>query len=283
MGDWVERPWTAERPDHLDTVWRSALVSHGVQFSPGNPAVFVPSWKRDKRRKAEEKERLLLDSGSGVTVLERSHTGEFSQYQIEYRTSVLVEEGVALLYGWIELWWELNGILRKIRLEFNSSEMPRLRRFTRAILDRWGIRFGTPESPYDPLLGQGQPDRDRYRQILDYNLGNDESVEMLLYQPRVYSLKGSLRKRKYVAISQQMAVHTPFRWILLADHDRGQDLEYGTRIVSLRSPSWHLTAPNSDTLEWSIVRGDQGYVVRLFFPKRAAHFLEGSPGARCER
>ena len=273
MGDWVERPWTVERPDDLDPVWRAALVSHNLRLSSDNPGVFVPAWKRSKKRKGEEKEWLLAHEDGGMAVLERSRLGEFTNYKIPYSASTLIEEGIALLYGWIELWWEHNRIPRKIRIEFNATEMPRLRKYTRSFLEHWGIRAPTQEWGNDPLLGEVKEGRELYRQILDYHLGPDESIERLLDQPLVYSLRGILRKRRHIAVSKQMVVQTQLRWIVLTDHDGTHNLEYGTKVVSLRRAHWNLEAPDNNTLAWKA----GGETIKLRFPKHAFHFLDGSP------
>jgi hypothetical protein len=59
--DWAERPWNVESPDQLDTSGRADLRQHGIEVPPGKTCLCVPTWKRDRRHKREERSWLLFD------------------------------------------------------------------------------------------------------------------------------------------------------------------------------------------------------------------------------
>ena len=58
----VERPWTVESPDQLDTQWRAALRQLDIELSSDRTCLCVPPWKRDRRHRGCERSWLLFDS-----------------------------------------------------------------------------------------------------------------------------------------------------------------------------------------------------------------------------
>ncbi|MGA2264016.1 MAG: hypothetical protein ABSH28_21605 [Acidobacteriota bacterium] len=272
--DWVERPWTVQSPRQLDPDWRVALDRYEAGSQPWSPRIFVPTWKRDKRNKSKESTWLIADGKDGLSVLEKPHDGEFVSHQIAYRDAILVEEGTALLLGWIGWRWMRGRSLGRIRIEFHSSLEPAFHRYATQMLRTWGLHDPRTELGDNPQVGQGEADHDLYRQLLDYHIGPKEAIESLVYQPRVLSRWGMVRKRQHTVATQHMAVRTPFRWILMSDSDGIHDLEYGTGIVSLARSQWSVMALSRDLLEWSPIQGGAEGKIKMSFPGRALQFVD---------
>jgi hypothetical protein len=272
--DWVERPWTVDSPSQLDPDWRVALDRYEAGPQLWAPRIFVPTWKRDKRNKAKESAWLIADGKDGLSVLEKPHDREFVFHQIPYRDAILVEEGTALLLGWIGWWWTRGRSLGKIRIEFHSSLEPAFHGYAVQTLRTWGLHDPRTEPGEKPQVGQEGPGYDLYRQLLDYHVGPKEAIESLVYQPRILSRRGMVRKRQYSVATQHMAVRTPLRWILMSDSDGIHDLEYGTGMVSLARSQWSVRALSRDLLEWSPIQGGAESKIRMSIPGRALQFVD---------
>jgi hypothetical protein len=259
----IERPWAVSSPDQLDEAWRVAMINAGIRPSGTEGFIFVPPWKSDQTHKTH----LLVDRETLLTVIESSRKG-FDAYEIPFSQTVLVQEGESPCLDWINLWWKCGDSLRRFRIEFNSGALAIFRRSLDRIIRAWGIQRPSTEANGDPLSGREQPDHDLYRQILRFHLGTEERIDGLIYQPRIISSKGLLRKRESVAASKQMAVRTPFRWILISD------LRSGTAISSLPIHEWKVTANNADTLGWMPIFAAAGPNIRKSFRDRAYRFTE---------
>jgi len=273
--EWVDRPWTVESPDQLDTRWRAALRQYGLELPPGKTFLYVPPWKRDRRHKNEERSWLLFDSEDRMMIFESPPDGSMVYHSYPYRNVILVEEGEALLLAWVCLLGNRGGDRTKVRIEFHSCALPKLRTYLNRTLRVWGIASGSEEGTEDPLFHPAQRDRHFYRRLLDLHLGPNESVESLIYQPRVTSLRGFLRKHVHTLTPQQMAVQTPFRWILVEDTDGVRNLEYGTRVVSLARAHWEMKAMDDDCLIWRPSGESPGEKIEMNYPKRASQFARG--------
>jgi hypothetical protein len=277
--DWVERPWTVRSPDQLDPDWRAALHRYEAGSQPWAPRIFVPPWKRDKRNRSKESAWLIADGKDGLSVLEKPHDREFVFHQIPYRDAILVEEGTALLLGWIGWWWTRGRSLSKIRIEFHSSLEPAFHRYAAQTLRTWGIYDPRPVPGDDTQVARRERDQDLYRQLLDDHVGPKEAIESLVYQPRILSRRGMVRKRQHTVATQHMAVRTPLRWIVMSDSDGVHDLEYGTGIVSLARSQWSVRTVDSGVLIWSPIDGGNDDKITMSFPGRALQFIEDRNGS----
>jgi hypothetical protein len=253
--------------DQLDEAWRVALKNAGIQLSGTGNCIFVPAWRSGQTHKSEQKTRLVVDRENLLTVVERSRKG-IDAYDIPFVQTILVQEGETPCLDWIGLWWKCGESLRSVRIEFNSGALPIFRPSLDRILQAWEIKRPSTEADSDPLSGHEQPDHDLYRQILRFHLGTGEQIDCLIYQPRIISCKRFLRKRESVTASQQMAVRTPFRWILISD------LRSGTGISSLPIHDWKLTAQDADTLSWTPIFAAAGPNIRMSFQGRAYLFMK---------
>jgi len=217
----------------------------------------------------------LFDSEDRMMIFESFLDGSMVHHSFPYRNTILVEEGEALLLGWIRLLGNGRGDRTGVRIEFHSEALPKLRTYLNRTLRAWGIVSGSAAQTEDPLLAESQRDRQFYRRLLDFHLGSNESVESLIYQRRVTSLRGLFRKHAHTITPQQMAVQTPFRWILVEDTDGVRNLEYGTRVVSLARTHWDMKAIDSDCLIWTPSGENQGEKIEMHYPKRASQFARG--------
>ena len=271
----VERPWMANSPEQLDKSWQEALRQYDIEFPTCKTFFCVPPWKRDPRHKSEERSWLLFDSEKNLTIFESLPEGSVTYHPFTYRDVILVEEGEALLLAWICLRGNRGGERSRVRIEFHSCALPKLRIYLNRALQTWGIVSGSMAETDDPMLSETERDRHFYRRLLEHHLGPNESVESLIYQPRITCMRGLFRKHQHTVTPQQMAVRTPFRWILVEDTDGMRNLEYGTRVVSLAHTQWEMRAVDSDCLRWTPSGEHDGEKIEMHYPKRASQFARG--------
>ncbi len=266
--DWVERPWIVESPGQLEEMWQAALRQSKIVLPVNATCLCVPPWTRARRRKGEERRWVLADAGNGLLVCEGKPNGTILTHLISYNAPILVEEGQALLLGWIRLLTSDIGA-SGIYVEFHSSAIEKFRYFLNKVLHAWGVSVGS-ERADDPWPEAVDPGRNLYRELLRSRLGLCEPVQALGYQPRITRLRGFLRKCERTVVPQQLAVRTPLRWILLSDTDEVRNLEYGTRLISLDRRQWEVRAVDGDHVNWIQTLKRDPEKIEMFFPKRAA-------------
>lgn len=267
----VPRPWTVHSREELNEEWARILDSHQMEIRLWETCVIIPPWKQSPERAHEERSRLLIEQDWGLTVVERFSDNSSTIKNIHWCETILVEEGIAILLAWISFWWKVNGNLEQIRIEFHSAATTELHKLAQKALRIWGLDASPTSSDRNAPCTNTEVS-DLYRYLLSSSLGFRERIEYMIHQPEVRAQRGGMRKRKSKKKYHQLVVQTPFRWIIIADNDGLKNLEYGTRITSLRRSEWNLKLVGPQTLVWTAAYEWSAQSVRVLFSKERSDF-----------
>lgn len=261
-------------PDEMNAVLHDALFGHDDRMKMIGSSIVASPLHKNGNGRLDEKPWLLSGHVDGLVILAESSAREFIPNRIIWKDVILVEEEIALNHGWMGLWWVHRGRLQKTHVKFNPSARSFIRSCNRQILATWGVSDASPESRRDPCPCDTRPDRNTYRQLLNYFLTPDEGIESVIYQPALWSCRGWFRKRKHKMIDQQMAARTASRWILMSDDHGIRDLQGGIRVTSLPRSLWSVRALGSHRLIWTPLAETMNERIQMSFPKRARRFVE---------